>query len=53
MEEINFKLDIQDLKIKKNTLTVIIGKIGSGKSALFNAILNELDKTDSKNIDLS
>jgi len=38
-----FLLKIEDLYIKKNSINMIIGKIGSGKSALLNAILNEMD----------
>ncbi|CAD8190047.1 unnamed protein product [Paramecium pentaurelia] len=43
-ENSQFILRIDELKIERNTLNFIIGKIGSGKSALFNAILNELQK---------
>ncbi|CAD8191671.1 unnamed protein product [Paramecium octaurelia] len=43
-ENSQFLLRIDELKIERNTLNFIIGKIGSGKSALFNAILNELQK---------
>ncbi|CAD8191591.1 unnamed protein product [Paramecium octaurelia] len=37
-----FEIKITNLKFEKNTLNCIIGKIGSGKSAFFQAILNEL-----------
>ncbi|CAD8118388.1 unnamed protein product [Paramecium sonneborni] len=43
-ENSQFVLKINELKIERNTLNFVIGKIGSGKSALFNAILNELQK---------
>ncbi|CAD8124167.1 unnamed protein product [Paramecium sonneborni] len=43
-ENSQFQLRIDELKIERNTLNFVIGKIGSGKSALFNAILNELQK---------
>jgi ABC-type uncharacterized transport system fused permease/ATPase subunit len=29
-----FKLEISDMKVKKGSLTMIIGKVGSGKSSL-------------------
>jgi len=32
------------LEIKRNSLNFVIGRIGSGKTAFLNAILNELDK---------
>ncbi|EAS02568.3 ABC transporter C family protein (macronuclear) [Tetrahymena thermophila SB210] len=38
-----FQLKIQDFTIQKGDLAIIIGKIGSGKSALLQAILNELE----------
>ncbi|KAL4483243.1 hypothetical protein ABPG74_019269 [Tetrahymena malaccensis] len=38
-----FELKIPDLKVFKGELVVVIGKIGSGKSAFLQAILNELD----------
>ncbi|KAL4480900.1 hypothetical protein ABPG73_020921 [Tetrahymena malaccensis] len=39
----NFELKVFNFTINKGELAVIIGKIGSGKSALLQAILNELD----------
>ncbi|KAL4483225.1 hypothetical protein ABPG74_019251 [Tetrahymena malaccensis] len=42
-EEDIFQLRVFDLSIKKGDLAIIIGKIGSGKSALLLSILNELD----------
>ncbi|CAK64501.1 unnamed protein product (macronuclear) [Paramecium tetraurelia] len=56
-----FKIKIANLKFEKKTLNFIIGKIGSGKSAFFQAILNELqiqnlfnDLSDTQqNLDLS
>ncbi|KAL4486706.1 hypothetical protein ABPG72_022181 [Tetrahymena utriculariae] len=38
-----FQLKIFNFTINKGELAIIIGKIGSGKSALLQAILNELD----------
>ncbi|CAD8046142.1 unnamed protein product [Paramecium primaurelia] len=38
-----FQLNLAELKIKKNTLNMIIGRIGCGKTALLNAILNEME----------
>jgi ATP-binding cassette subfamily C (CFTR/MRP) protein 1 len=37
-----FTLNISSFKVKRHSLNYIIGPIGSGKSTLFNAILNEL-----------
>ena len=37
-----------NLKVKKGQLVAIIGKIGSGKSSLLNAIMAEIDKTQGK-----
>ncbi|CAD8098263.1 unnamed protein product [Paramecium primaurelia] len=56
-----FTIKMNNLKFEKNTLNFIIGKIGSGKSAFINAILNELksqnlfiDNLDTQqNLDLS
>ncbi|EGR29526.1 hypothetical protein IMG5_154140 [Ichthyophthirius multifiliis] len=39
-----FELKISTLTIHQGTLNVIIGLIGSGKSALMNAILNEMEQ---------
>lgn len=47
---------MSNLKFEKNTLNFIIGKIGSGKSAFFNALLNELQYENlsiEQNLDLS
>ena len=33
---------MNDISFEKNTLNFIVGEIGAGKSAFFNAILNEL-----------
>ncbi|KAL4483231.1 hypothetical protein ABPG74_019257 [Tetrahymena malaccensis] len=44
-----FQLNVSDLTIKKGDLAIIIGKIGSGKSALLQAILNELEGDFSQN----
>lgn len=35
-------LEIDDIKIKKNELIAVIGKVGSGKSSLLLALLKEL-----------
>ncbi|KAL4486709.1 hypothetical protein ABPG72_022184 [Tetrahymena utriculariae] len=40
-----FELKIFDFIVNKGDLAIIIGKIGSGKSALLQAILNELDSS--------
>ncbi|KAL4483223.1 hypothetical protein ABPG74_019249 [Tetrahymena malaccensis] len=42
-ENNRFQLRLLDLTVQKGDLAIIIGKIGSGKSALLHAILNELD----------
>ncbi|EGR29164.1 hypothetical protein IMG5_161730 [Ichthyophthirius multifiliis] len=39
----NFILQIENLQILKGSITYIIGKSGSGKTALINSILNEMD----------
>ncbi|EAR93205.2 ABC transporter C family protein (macronuclear) [Tetrahymena thermophila SB210] len=39
----NFELKIHDLTIQKGEMAIIIGEIGSGKSALLQGILNEMD----------
>jgi ABC-type bacteriocin/lantibiotic exporter with double-glycine peptidase domain len=41
-----FQLNLSSLSIKKGTLTFFIGGVGSGKSAIFNALLNEMDFID-------
>jgi ABC-type lipoprotein export system ATPase subunit len=37
-----FTMRVKKLTIEKGTLTFIIGRVGSGKSALLNVILNEM-----------
>ncbi|EAS02570.2 ABC transporter C family protein (macronuclear) [Tetrahymena thermophila SB210] len=44
-ENNKFQLKVLDLTVQKGDLAIIIGKIGSGKSALLQAILNELEMT--------
>ncbi|KAL4463783.1 hypothetical protein ABPG72_012401 [Tetrahymena utriculariae] len=44
-----FELKIHDLVIQKGELAIIIGEIGSGKSALLQGILNELDMESMNN----
>ncbi|EAR98273.2 ABC transporter C family protein (macronuclear) [Tetrahymena thermophila SB210] len=39
-----FQLQIENLKVSKGTLNFVIGKIGSGKTALLLAILNEMEQ---------
>lgn len=39
----NFNLKINNLAIYQNTINFIIGRVGSGKTAFLNALLNELD----------
>ncbi|EAR98208.2 ABC transporter C family protein (macronuclear) [Tetrahymena thermophila SB210] len=41
--EKRFSVKVPDLQIKQGSLNVIIGEIGSGKTALLLSILNELD----------
>ncbi|CAD8091522.1 unnamed protein product [Paramecium sonneborni] len=44
----DFSLQISNLLIKKQSLNFIVGPLGSGKSTLFNAILNELQNIKEK-----
>ena len=46
-----FSLKNINLEVKKGNLTMILGKIGSGKTALANAILNELDQLSAKPVE--
>lgn len=43
-EEIFGKLNNINLRIKKNQLVMIVGKVGSGKSSLVNAMIGEMKK---------
>lgn len=38
----DFILEIPDLKIRKNSLNLVLGEIGSGKSAFLKALLGEM-----------
>ena len=40
----DFTLHIKELKIFKGSLNFVIGKLGSGKSALLQVLLNEMDQ---------
>ena len=42
----NFSLNISDLEIKENTVTVLMGPSGSGKTTLFNLITGFIPHTD-------
>lgn len=43
---------ISEVQIKKGELVVIIGKVGSGKTAFLNALLNELHATEESDTNL-
>ena len=43
-----FQLSFPNLNIKKGSLNFFIGPVGAGKSAIFNAILNEMDFIDTE-----
>jgi ATPase subunit of ABC transporter with duplicated ATPase domains len=39
-----YTLQVDDLQIKKGQFVSVVGRVGSGKSTLISAILNEIDK---------
>jgi len=47
-EENGFKLEGIDLSLKKGTLVGVVGSVGSGKSSLLSAIMNEMHKVEGK-----
>ena len=44
----SFKLHDINIKIKKNSLTAIVGAVGSGKSSLINSIIGEMKRENGK-----
>ncbi|KAL7678117.1 hypothetical protein ACOME3_004346 [Neoechinorhynchus agilis] len=46
--ESNFQLLDINLEVAKKSLVCIVGEVGSGKSALFNAILGEMEKNSGR-----
>lgn len=47
-QEPNGTLKDLSFKVKKNSLVAVVGKVGSGKSSLLSAILNDMTKTKGK-----
>ncbi len=48
----NFILDIDDIQLKNNSINIIVGENGCGKSTLSKALYNEEIKCDASNITL-
>ncbi|EGR28196.1 hypothetical protein IMG5_181250 [Ichthyophthirius multifiliis] len=44
-----FEIKVKELKIEQGSLNFIIGKIGSGKTAFLNSILNEMEQFNCQN----